>query len=127
MAKKDTVLRILEGSLKILSNSDRWIQGQYATKRNRMDAVSEDAQNAFCFCAAGALRRSTHKVNAGGALTGYHEATLTILNEARKQSRKKWQTIPDWNDNKGRTYAQVLSVFEKAVAARKNYLATSAS
>lgn len=59
-------------------------------------------------CSIGALRAA-----AGSRNTAYRDAGNLLLDEARRQHGKKWQTIPSWNDT--HTGAQVRSVWEAAI------------
>ena len=59
-------------------------------------------------CSIGALRA------AAGARTGaYCDAGNLLLDEARRQHGKQWETIPSWNDR--HSGAQVRSVWEAAI------------
>ncbi|MFE7583097.1 hypothetical protein ACFU5Y_16290 [Streptomyces gardneri] len=59
-------------------------------------------------CSVGALRAA-----AGARNAAYRDAGNLLLDEARRQHGKKWQTIPHWNDS--HTGAQVRSVWESAI------------
>ncbi|MFG3001293.1 hypothetical protein [Streptomyces sp. NPDC048340] len=59
-------------------------------------------------CSIGALRAA-----AGARNTAYRDAGNLLLDEARRQHGKRWESIPAWNDN--HTGAQVRSVWEAAI------------
>jgi hypothetical protein len=59
-------------------------------------------------CSIGALRAA-----AGSRNGAYCDAGNLLLDEARRQHGKKWETIPSWNDS--HTGAQVRSVWEAAI------------
>lgn len=59
-------------------------------------------------CSIGALRAA-----AGSRNAAYRDAGNLLLDEARRQHGKKWQTIPSWNDC--HSGAQVRSVWEAAI------------
>ncbi|MFC7796245.1 DUF6197 family protein [Streptomyces cinereoruber] len=59
-------------------------------------------------CSIGALRAA-----AGARNTAYRDAGNLLLDEARRQHGKKWQTIPSWNDC--HSGAEVRSVWEAAI------------
>ncbi|MFC8793337.1 DUF6197 family protein [Streptomyces cinereoruber] len=59
-------------------------------------------------CSIGALRAA-----AGSRNTAYRDAGNLLLDEARRQHGKKWQTIPSWNDC--HSGAEVRSVWEAAI------------
>ncbi|MEU1129586.1 hypothetical protein ABZ383_06925 [Streptomyces sp. NPDC005900] len=59
-------------------------------------------------CSIGALRAA-----AGARNAVYCDAGNLLLDEARRQHGKKWETIPSWNDS--HTGAQVRSVWEAAI------------
>ncbi|WP_446323510.1 DUF6197 family protein [Actinacidiphila glaucinigra] len=55
----------------------------------------------------GALRAA-----AGARSAAYRDAGNLLLDEARRQHGKRWESIPSWNDS--HTGAQVRSVWEAA-------------
>ncbi|MCX4581309.1 hypothetical protein OHB41_51115 [Streptomyces sp. NBC_01571] len=59
-------------------------------------------------CSIGALRAA-----AGARNAAYCDAGNLLLDEARRQHGKKWETIPSWNDS--HTGTQVRSVWEAAI------------
>ncbi|WP_370424327.1 hypothetical protein AB8O64_36870 (plasmid) [Streptomyces sp. QH1-20] len=59
-------------------------------------------------CSIGALRAA-----AGARDAAYCDAGNLLLDEARRQHGKKWETIPSWNDS--HTGAQVRSVWVAAI------------
>ncbi|MFF0486782.1 hypothetical protein [Streptomyces sp. NPDC004435] len=59
-------------------------------------------------CSIGALRAA-----AGSRNAAYRDAGNLLLDEARRQHGKKWETIPSWNDC--HSEAQVRSVWEAAI------------
>lgn len=59
-------------------------------------------------CSIGALRAA-----AGARNDAYRDAGNLLLDEARQQHGKQWESIPSWNDS--HTGAQVRSVWEAAI------------
>ncbi|MDX3540080.1 hypothetical protein PV721_38410 [Streptomyces sp. MB09-01] len=59
-------------------------------------------------CSIGALRAAAGTRNAA-----YRDAGNLLLDEARRQHGKQWESIPSWND--AHTRAQVRSVWEAAI------------
>ncbi|WP_260618302.1 hypothetical protein [Streptomyces sp. WAC07149] len=59
-------------------------------------------------CSIGALRAA-----AGARNAAYRDAGNLLLDEARRQHGKRWESIPAWNDN--HTGAQVRGVWEAAI------------
>ncbi|MGW6569645.1 DUF6197 family protein [Streptomyces sp. NPDC054975] len=59
-------------------------------------------------CSIGALRAA-----AGARNAAYRDAGNLLLDEARRQHGKRWESIPSWNDT--HTGAQVRSVWEAAI------------
>ncbi|MEU9236831.1 DUF6197 family protein [Streptomyces subrutilus] len=59
-------------------------------------------------CSIGALRAAAGTRNAA-----YRDAGNLLLDEARRQHGKQWESIPSWNDS--HTGAQVRSVWEAAI------------
>ncbi|MFF1557057.1 hypothetical protein [Streptomyces sp. NPDC058279] len=59
-------------------------------------------------CSIGALRAA-----AGARNAAYRDAGNLLLDEARRQHGKQWESIPSWNDS--HTGAQVRGVWEAAI------------
>ncbi|MGW6567040.1 DUF6197 family protein [Streptomyces sp. NPDC054975] len=59
-------------------------------------------------CSIGALRAA-----AGSRNAAYRDAGNLLLDEARRQHGKRWESIPAWNDT--HTGAQVRAVWETAI------------
>ncbi|MER6394251.1 hypothetical protein ABT236_38090 [Streptomyces sp. NPDC001523] len=59
-------------------------------------------------CSIGALRAA-----AGARNSAYRDAGNLLLDEARRQHGKQWESIPTWNDS--HTGAQVRGVWEAAI------------
>ncbi|SED18323.1 hypothetical protein SAMN05216532_3710 [Streptomyces sp. 2231.1] len=59
-------------------------------------------------CSIGALRAAADTRSAA-----YRDAGNLLLDEARKQHGKQWESIPSWNDS--HTGSQVRSVWEAAI------------
>ncbi|WP_244291187.1 DUF6197 family protein [Streptomyces subrutilus] len=59
-------------------------------------------------CSIGALRAA-----AGARNNAYRDAGNLLLDEARQQHGKRWESIPSWNDS--HTGAQVRGVWEAAI------------
>ncbi|MGI5451472.1 DUF6197 family protein [Streptomyces sp. CA-243310] len=59
-------------------------------------------------CSIGALRAA-----AGARNAAYRDAGNLLLDEARRQHGKAWESIPSWNDS--HSGAQVRSVWEAAI------------
>ncbi|WP_330261745.1 DUF6197 family protein [Streptomyces sp. NBC_00539] len=59
-------------------------------------------------CSIGALRAAAGTRNAA-----YRDAGNLLLDEARKQHGKQWESVPAWNDS--HTGAQVRGVWEAAI------------
>lgn len=80
-----------------------WCQDAYALDANG-DEIRENDPSAVCWCASGALLVDLNHPD-------------PIVHRARMMFRRaiKNDFIPGWNDRPGRTQAEVLAAFDKAI------------
>lgn len=79
-----------------------WCQGDAAQNSDGELCGSQDL-NASCWCCVGAI----------GAVTAYNEQATPALKAIRDAIGTPG--IAKWNDAKGRTQAEVLAAFDKAI------------
>lgn len=97
-----------------------WLQGGWYTvdREGKPDRV----------CTAGAIRLAAGKTGMPGGIVGCScgcGSTMLTVNTTQETVLAEqaladvigihWQTIPEWNDMTGRTKAQVLAAFDKAI------------
>lgn len=101
------ILRAAKGLLE----TKGWTQGSYA-KDAEGNRVPPELAQATCFCALGAVRAAPY---AGGRM----QAMIALL----RAIGPEWSNVPDFNDARGRTAAEVIAKFDEAIAAEEAKLA----
>lgn len=99
--RKPPVLAVLKKARALVARG--WCQGAAARARNNR-RVATDHAGASRFCAWGALARA-----AGPKEHGMREATYLLC------AILKVNGLSDFNDAKGRTKAEVLAAFDRAI------------
>ena len=102
MSAAETLRRARE----LLTPEGAWGQG-YDALNGAGEAVSPTAHNAVCRCSYGALRA------AGGDV--YGDAAREVLLQAIGLEAAKGDSVINWNDDPGRTHAEVLAAFDRAI------------
>lgn len=97
-----TPLQVLKKARKLLSKPEKWTQGWYYKDSNGQD-VYDDMDEAVCFCAMGAIERSSN------AQVEVESKALLLLKNAVRVD------VAAWNDAPRRTHAQILRGFDKAI------------
>ena len=95
---------ILRAAKARIATPERWTRGRMARDEdgNGVQSVSE---HACAWCSIGAVEAET------GASTSALVRALRALNRAIDN-----KPIDDWNDAPGRTHAEVLAAFDRAIA-----------
>ena len=78
-----------------------WTQGAMARDKNGV-ALSCSDQDAACWCVMGATMAVTHDIPTTNAAIGFLRLAVGDF-------------APRWNDTPGRTQAEVLAAFDKAI------------
>lgn len=105
-AKPQTAVDVLVAARELISVSERWTQGETARDRDGRFVLS-DSKDAVCWCGLGALTKAVK------ASSFWFEARDLLL-------RVEPGGIAKFNDAKGRTHAEVVALFDSAIAlARK--------
>jgi hypothetical protein len=86
-----------------------WTQGAYARDANGQ-VVTTSSPNAVTFCASGAVFRADYDLNAGGARSDTFDAFAALYGKDTGIS----DALAQWNDQPGRTVAEVAARFRKA-------------
>lgn len=102
-----TIAEILEAAKAKIANPENWTQGYYAKDENG-DELLGNEPDAVCFCGYGAIEAVTDTVHMG---KGWPKEAEDALDAAAGKN------FPCFNDE--RTHAEVLAVFDKAIAAAK--------
>lgn len=102
-----TAADVLKAARDLLAKDGGWTQGQYARDIEGF-MVPETSPLAVCFCADGALFRARSAEDADfEALTRAEDALLKAAGV---------QNIVHWNDAPERTQAEVVALFDAAIA-----------
>ena len=97
-------IAVLARARELIADEERWCRGSFARGWVGLPVPAKSAI-AQRFCAVGAIMRAAHQLGAPA------EDACTAL---------EWQTrrrVQDWNDDPRRSHAEVLAVFEDAIAA----------
>lgn len=104
-----TPLQILTRARKLLSNPKRWCQWTSARDKRGLPTLPL-SDNAVSFCAYGAIARTYN---------GSIGLCRTILDKEAGRISKKSGDFVKYNDARGRTHAQILALFDSAIARLK--------
>ena len=89
-----------------------WTQGKLA-KNVWGHQVRYDDPDACAFCSLGALRKAVHKINPDLYPKLRHQLALAIGEDPSAGS--EYYQVVRFNDAPGRTQAEVLAMFDKAI------------
>lgn len=98
-----SVVAELRAARALIDSPEKWTQGAFARRADSEHACSIRDVGATRFCAAGAV------VRAGGG----GDATAAL-----REATGHFGGLYAWNDAPERTHAEVLAVFDRAIAAR---------
>lgn len=131
-----TARDILTAARALIAPPEAWTVGAYARRKDRsyekpaknplnMAAVHFSSSEAVCFCSYGAINRAGY---GGGDASAQRNAEITLAKHAlaramggkpfaEERIEADWAlaTIAKFNDADGRTHAEVLSAFDKAI------------
>lgn len=100
-----TTIQALKKARKLISNPKRWCQFREAQNARGL-AVSADDSSAYKFCAAGAILKVAGRDS--------EEVLVSALKALMKSTRGVG--VATYNDKPRRTHAQVLNIFDRAIA-----------
>jgi hypothetical protein len=98
--------RILRRAKRLLIPSYRWIQGTFTLMKVRRGKTIQ------CFCSAGAIEEATAELAPVG--DDWYKATEFLQRAINRHS--DGYSIASWNDKPRRTHAQVIAMFDRAIA-----------
>jgi len=107
-----TPKEILIAAREIVTEPEHWTRGHYAASA-RGDMTVVTSCEAVCFCAVGAIRRAVWE----DGDENIANAKMAVGQLCRKVGLAGEITLVSWNDAKGRTHAEVLALFDKAIEA----------
>jgi hypothetical protein len=107
-----TPVEILKAARELIAKPERWTQSTVA-RDARGKSVFVSSPDAVCWCAAAALLKvTTDRDEDGGSLDASREALL--------KNAGGFEYICDFNDVHGRTHAEVLALFDAAIASAQS-------
>lgn len=106
MAK--TALEILTEARALIATPERWTQGSDAKDAEGDPSFADDG-NAVCWCAVGAINKV---VATPGEQDGAASRLAAHLGMA-------FSNVPEFNDHRFTDHADVLSLFDRAIAAER--------
>ena len=106
--------QIVTRAREIITDPDRWMQGEFAVARDFSPADPTDAE-AYRFCAVGALRRAANELASADRHLANHVQTAleTFVHVRHPELEDDLEILND----EGNGHAQVLRVFDEFLAA----------
>ncbi len=110
MSETTTPTEILQAARDLLTDPRRWTKGAAARFEDGNTCSAQHPQ-AHSFCSRGALIR----VQPAGGYEAYHGA-YRFLEKCVRPEVEGAEPVTAWNDYYQTTHAEVLAVFDKAIA-----------
>lgn len=115
----DAVLRLLIEGKRLIQQPEHWVQGPFAVSRSRC-SVSPHDPSAVGFCSAGACNRAASDLGFSVHVRITAKDYLTLAAQALDPNQGQ---VIYFNDTEGRTHAEVMDMWDRAIAARRAELA----
>jgi len=112
---------VLRAARELISVPERWTQGAFARAANG-NPIGCLTDNATCFCSSGAILRG-----APNCYDHIRAAAFDTLEWAMGVRQDSDENIATFNDAEGRTHAEVLERFDRAIARAEQSEAPKAS
>jgi hypothetical protein len=105
---------ILIAARALIDTPDKWTTGRLSRTKDgkATDYWSEDAT---CFCVLGAIFRANRRTYEGFRMP--EDRCAAEMEAERAIQRATQGDVPLWNDDPGRTHAEVLEAYDRAIAA----------
>lgn len=109
-----SALQIAERARELLKEPKHWIKGGYARTKHGY-SVGIEADNAHCFCTAGAIRRASYELTENQ----FSDAAVSVMRVvslcATGSDIDALGNIIGWNDLSGTIHDDVMSAFDCAI------------
>ena len=105
----------LREARKVIERPESWTKGQYAKMASGRKAHSPLMQQAVCFCAVGAVCKAVGEVDE--CLPRSRRLTDFLREFVPENKRASLRGIVAYNDRKSTTHADILNLFDRAIAA----------
>lgn len=102
----ETASARLRAARKLIADPSKWTKGWFARDAKGVMASLDDPQ-AVCFCAIGAI----------AATSATDSETVQAL--TRQAMARGFASVPDFNDHETTSHADVLALFDAAIAERE--------
>ncbi len=99
-----TIVGILKKARRVIARPEKWTKGVAARDKNGRECAPF-AKEARCFCAIGAVERV--------AMPDYGAVRDAI---SALDAATRWKGTAEYNDSPRRTHAQILALFDRAIA-----------
>ena len=118
-------LKTLIAARKLIENPNQWIKGAIARTARGYECEAESG-TARCFCAIGAVRRARHDLT--GTPFGSYPTVNRLRDAVQLENPNRIEgeseclntmTVADYNDRPQTTHADVLALYDRAIAATK--------
>ena len=100
-------LKILKAARAKITKPERWTKGEIARNAAGKE-VSPRSKEAVCWCALGALQAAAGK-----------KCSFIEIDDLAYELTPRWTWIAKVNDHKDTTHADILALFDRAIAAEK--------
>lgn len=102
-------LEHLKAARELIADPEKWTKCSYAKTKQRGGAsVPPDSPRAKCWCAVGAIRK-----------VGPYAPSASIALMHALPVKWQWTGVPSFNDDPGTSHADVLALFDRAIAAEE--------
>jgi hypothetical protein len=106
-----TPVQVLREARELIAMPERWTQGTWARKANG-DGVLATNPEACCFCAGGALLKSSSRGRKENR--DLFDAAVRLL--IAPLNGETWMDIAQFNDRVAKSHDEVLALFDRAIA-----------
>lgn len=113
----------LRAAKAVIDTPEKWIKGDLARKADRTLACHPMSKEAVCFCMLGAQDRVYWEAVPGHTYDGVLVRTKDAAQHALQRALKaggSWRSIPNFNDLRTTTHADVMAVYDAAIAERES-------
>lgn len=105
--------RLLIFARKLISRPQHWTKGSYARDEKGISLPRECRQFAYCYCAVGATMKAADSLNLSSAAQSARIRLAQVINNSTDSLNT---SIIDYNDDVERTHAEILELFDNAIA-----------
>lgn len=116
---KEQAIEVLRKGRKEIEDPTHWIKGEAAATAEGAPVDPTDPR-AVCFCAIGSVRKYSTEPSGRGMINTYPGLKAMAALRAAIPSEAPALRIPTFNDNPKTTHADILALFDRAIAQLEN-------